>query len=140
MSIGDLSRRTGTNIETIRYYERIGMLPPARRTESGRRIYNSSDERVLAFIRRGRAIGFTLPEIRALLDLGAPTDAQCEDVREVASAHLANVRVKLADLIRLESILADAVAECAGGAVPECPVLDILDPADGPRIGHQTTA
>ncbi len=90
--IGALSRLTGVNIETIRYYERIGMVPAPPRSESGRRIYGEDERRVLAFIRRGRELGFSLPEIRALLELGAPGDASCGEVREIASAHLAGVR------------------------------------------------
>lgn len=125
--IGKLSRLTGVNIVTIRYYERVKMLPAPSRTEAGRRIYGPNDRRVLAFIRRSRELGFTLDEIRALLDLGAPGDASCAEVEEIASAHLASVRAKLADLARLEAILASAVAQCTGDAAPVCPVLDILD-------------
>lgn len=128
-SIGELSRETGVNIETIRYYERITVLPKPPRTAGGRRVYGAEEKRVLAFIRRGRQLGFTLEEIRALLDLGAPGDASCFDIREITSAHLENVRAKLADLARLEAILADAVARCTGDAAPVCPVLDILDRA-----------
>lgn len=127
LSIGELSRLTGVNIETIRYYERVKMLPAPARTESGRRIYGPVDKRLLAFVRRGRELGFTLDEIRALLDLGAPGDAPCAEVEEIASTHLVGVRSKIADLMRLEAILADAVARCTGDTAPACPVLDILD-------------
>ena len=127
LSNGELSRLTGVNIVTIRYYERVKMLPAPLRTDAGRRIYGPTDRRVLAFIRRSRELGFTLDEIRALLDLGAPGDASCAEVKEIAGAHLASVRAKLADLQRLESILAEAVSKCVGDAAPACPVLDILD-------------
>lgn len=127
LPIGELSRLTGVNIETIRYYERIGMLPAPPRTASGRRVYDRRQQRVLSFIRRGRELGFSLPEIRALLDLGAPGDASCGQVREIASSHLASVRAKIADLVKLESLLAAAVAQCAGNTAPICPVVDILD-------------
>lgn len=126
LAIGALSRLIGVNIETIRYYERIGMLPAPPRTASGRRVYGAGERRMLAFIRRGRELGFSLPEIRALLDLGAPGNASCGEVRDIASAHLASVRSKIADLVRLESILADAVARCTGDTAPVCPVLDVL--------------
>jgi MerR family mercuric resistance operon transcriptional regulator len=125
-AIGDVSRLTGVNIETIRYYERIGMLPAPPRTASGRRVYGADERRILAFIRRGRELGFSLPEIRALLDLGAPGEASCGEVRDIASAHLAGVRSKIVDLLRLEAILADAVAQCTGDTAPVCPVLDVL--------------
>lgn len=127
LSIGELSRRSGVNIETIRYYERITMLPPPPRTRSGRRVYGPAEARILAFIRRSRELGFALDEIRALLAVGGPGRAPCADVRRIASAHLVNVRTKLADLIKLEAILADTVAQCSDGATPDCPVLDILD-------------
>jgi MerR family mercuric resistance operon transcriptional regulator len=126
LAIGQLSRLTGVNIETIRYYERIGMLPAPPRTASGRRVYGSTERRMLAFIRRGRELGFSLSEIRALLDLGAPGEASCGEVRDIASAHLASVRSRMADLAKLESILAEAVARCTGDVAPICPVLDVL--------------
>jgi MerR family mercuric resistance operon transcriptional regulator len=81
----------------------------------------------LAFIRRSRDLGFALEEIRALLALGGPEHASCADVQKIASAHLANVRSKLSDLAKLETILAETVAQCSEGATPDCPVLDILD-------------
>jgi MerR family mercuric resistance operon transcriptional regulator len=127
LSIGQLSRHSGVNIETIRYYERIDMLPAPPRTASGRRVYGPAEARTLAFIRRSRDLGFTLEEIRALLALRGPEHAPCADVHRIASAHLANIRQKLSDLTRLESILAETVAQCTDGATPDCPVLDILD-------------
>ncbi len=127
LSIGDLARLARVNIETIRYYERVKMLPRPPRTEGGRRIYGPGDKRLLEFIRRGRELGFTLDEVRALLGLGAPSPASCAEVREIACAHLESVRAKLVDLARLEAVLAEAVAKCAGGSAPACPVLDIMD-------------
>lgn len=127
VSIGELSRHSGVNVETIRYYERIKMLPPPPRAANGRRLYGPAEKRTLAFIRRSRDLGFTLEEIRALLALGGPERASCADVHKIASAHLSNVRHKLSDLARLESILAETVAQCSEGATPDCPVIDILD-------------
>src|SRR6266571_6220818 len=94
-SIGELSRLTGVNIETIRYYEKIKMLRPPPRTEGGRRVYGPAETRVLAFIRRGRELGFGLDEIRALLALGAPGKASCADVRKIAAHHLDDIRTKI---------------------------------------------
>ena len=128
--IGELSRSTGVNIETIRYYERVNMLPAPPRTAGGRRVYGPSQKRVLAFIRRGRELGFTLDEIRALLDLSAPGQATCAEVKAIASKHLESVRAKVADLARLEEILAEAVAQCTGDEAPTCPVLDYPRPAE----------
>lgn len=127
MPIGELSRLTGINIETIRYYEKIKMLKPPPRTEGGRRVYGPSETRVLAFIRRGRELGFGLDEIRALLALGAPGKASCADVREIAAHHLDDIRSKIADLRKLEKLLAKTIAQCSGRKVPDCPIVDILD-------------
>jgi MerR family mercuric resistance operon transcriptional regulator len=127
LPIGELSRLSGVNIETIRYYERIKMLPPPPRTTSGRRIYRSTDLRTLAFIRRSRELGFSLGEIRALLRLGAPGLASCSEVKEIATRHLEDIRAKLRDLKKLERLLSKTVARCSGKTAPNCPVLDILD-------------
>ncbi|MFL5223069.1 MAG: MerR family transcriptional regulator [Microvirga sp.] len=128
MSIGLLSRLTGVNIETIRYYERIKMLAAPPRTASGRRVYGSHEARILAFIRRSRELGFSLDQIRTLLRLGGPEKASCREVRAIAAHHLEDIRAKLGDLKKLERLLAKTVARCSGNVAPDCPVLDILDP------------
>jgi MerR family mercuric resistance operon transcriptional regulator len=127
MPIGALSRLTGVNIETIRYYERIKMLPAPLRTASGRRAYGLHEARTLAFIRRSRELGFSLDEIRALLRLGGSEKASCREVRDIATHRLEDIRAKLADLKKLERLLAKTVARCSGKTAPDCPVLDILD-------------
>ena len=127
MPIGELSKRSGVNIETIRYYERIKMLPAPPRTASGRRVYGANELRILAFIRRSRELGFSLDEIRTLISLGAPGMASCSEVKAIAGRHLEDIRAKLADLKKLERLLAETVAKCSGRKVPECPVLEVLD-------------
>ena len=127
LPIGELSKRGGVNIETIRYYERVKMLAPPLRTASGRRVYDESDLRSLVFIRRSRELGFSLDEIRALLRLGGPENASCGEVREIAAHHLEDIRAKLDDLKKLERLLSKTVARCSGKTAPDCPVLDILD-------------
>src|SRR5262249_36518250 len=103
LPIGEISRLSGVNIETIRYYERIKMLPAPQRTSSGRRVYGTTTElRMLAFIRRSRELGFSLNEIRALLRLGAPGTASCSEVKVIATHHLEDIRAKLSDLRKLE--------------------------------------
>jgi MerR family transcriptional regulator, mercuric resistance operon regulatory protein len=125
--IGELSRRTGVNIETIRYYERIKMLPAPPRTASGRRIYGPVETRTLAFIRRSRELGFTLDEIRALLALSAKNgQAACADVRELAAGHLADIRANIADLRAMARVLSDAVSRCDAGEESGCPLIDVL--------------
>ena len=126
-AIGELSRRTGVNIETIRYYERIRMLARPPRTASGRRVYGTQDARLLGFIRRARELGFSLDEIRALLRLRTPGKASCGEVRKIATHHLEDIRAKMADLAKLERLLAKTVGRCRGNKAPDCPVLEILD-------------
>ena len=127
LPIGELSRLSGVNIETIRYYERVKMMTPPPRTPSGRRVYGATDLRILTFIRRSRELGFSLDEIRALLRLGGPEKASCREVREIAAHHLEDIRAKLGDLQKLERLLSKTVARCSGRTAPDCPVLDILD-------------
>jgi MerR family mercuric resistance operon transcriptional regulator len=118
---------TGVNIETIRYYERTKVLAAPPRTDSGRRVYQWSDVRTLAFLRRARELGFSLDDIRTLLRLGGPEKASCREVRRIAAHHLENIRAKIGDLRKLERLLAKTVAQCTGTTAPDCPVLDILD-------------
>jgi MerR family transcriptional regulator, mercuric resistance operon regulatory protein len=127
LTIGALSRLTGVNIETIRYYEKVKVLPRPSRTQSGRRIYSPTERRLLAFVRRSRELGFSLDEVRALLRLGGPEKASCREVRNIAARHLEDIRAKIDDLRKLEHLLAKTVAQCTGTAAPECPILDILD-------------
>jgi len=127
LSIGELSRRTGVNIETIRYYERVKMLPAPPRTSSGRRVYRLSEIRSLSFIRRSRELGFALDEIRALLAFSAEDgNNTCGEVRKVAEHHLADIRAKIADLRAMARVLSDAVKRCDAGEMPGCPLIDTL--------------
>lgn len=125
--IGALSKRSGVNVETIRYYERTKILAPPPRTISGRRMYDAKDLRTLVFIRRSRELGFSLHDIRALLRLSSSDRASCREVREIAAHHLQRIRANLGDLKKLERLLAKTVAKCSGKTAPDCPVLDILD-------------
>ncbi len=127
LTIGELSKLTGVNIETIRYYERIKMLPEPPRTAGGRRVYDTIQLRILSFIRRSRELGFSPDEVRALLRLGGPEKASCRQVRDVASHHLDDIRAKISDLRKLERLLAKTISQCTGTTAPVCPVLDILD-------------
>ena len=130
LSIGELSRRTGVNIETIRYCERIKMLPTPQRTASARRVYGPAETHSLFFIRRSRELGFTLKEIRALLALSADEGKNtCAEVRELATRHLVEIRAKIADLGAMASVLSDAVRCCDAGEFPGCPLIDTLSAA-----------
>lgn len=122
----ELARRTGCNLETIRYYEKIGMLPEPPRTASGYRVYGEDHVARLRFILRGRELGFTLDELRGLLGLVDRGTQTCAEVKVLAEQHLSDVRAKIADLERIEKVLAATAAQCSGDEVPECPVLDVL--------------
>jgi MerR family mercuric resistance operon transcriptional regulator len=127
LSIGGLSRHTGVNIESIRYYERIKMLPSPPRSSSGRRVYGPTEIGSLAFIRRSRELGFTLDEIRALLALSAEDRKNtCGEVRRVAARHLADIRAKIVDLRAMARVLSGAVQRCDAGETPGCPLIGTL--------------
>lgn len=127
IAIGELSRRTGVNIETIRYFERVGVLATPPRTSGGRRVYGVDHVRALGFIRRARELGFTPAEVRAISSLGGPAHASCNDVREIAAHHLERVRAKMADLAQLESLLASTIDQCKGDDAGSCAVIEMLD-------------
>lgn len=127
LSIGELARRTGVNIETIRYFEKVALLDTPGRTAGGHRVYTELHERVLRFVKRARELGLTPKEVRAILNLGGPANACCDEVREIALEHLEQVRSKIADLAKIELLLAATVERCSGGHVPECPVIDMLE-------------
>lgn len=127
LAIGELSERTGVNIETARYYEKIGLVPSPARTEGGHRAYEDAHVGRLTFIRRARELGFTLDEVRGLLKLvDGEHSRRCADVRAVTLGHLDEVRGKVRDLKRLERTLSGIVARCEGGTVPECPIVEAL--------------
>lgn len=139
ITIGELSRRTGCNIETIRYYERIGLMPvPPRR---GRyRNYGPEDVGRLGFVRRARELGFTLDEVRALLGLAAAGQASCAEARDLAAAHLKDVRTRIADLRRMERVLAETVRACHAGADACCPLIAALSlPMTQTRLPAQSS-
>ncbi len=123
--IGELARRTSCNIETIRYYEKIGLMPPPPRR--GRyRSYRPEDLARLGFVRRARKLGFSLDEVRALLVLGTGGPEACAEARTVAAAHLTSVRGRIADLRRMERVLANAVRACEAANREGCPLIDTL--------------
>ena len=126
IQIGELSRRAGCNIETIRYYERIGILPAPPRQGRYRR-YEPEHVSTLRFVRRSRELGFTLDEVRALLGLASAGHASCAEARALASTHLHDVRARIADLRRIERVLAGAVKACDAGDNTGCPMIDSLN-------------
>ena len=123
---GVLARESGVNPETIRYYEKIGLLPEPRRSEGGHRIYSDSDRQRLYFIRRCREMGFTLEEVRELLTLVDRQQASCERVQGIAMAHVAGIGRKIDDLMRMQKTLQELADRCSGEQVPDCPVIEAL--------------
>jgi MerR family mercuric resistance operon transcriptional regulator len=126
IQIGSLSQRTGVNIETIRYYERIGVLRRPARSPAGHRRYSYDDLRRLGVVRRLRELGFSLDDARAFLDLAEAPHSDCGKVRSMAAVHLADVRAKIADLRRMERVLTAMVASCDRGVTPSCPIVETL--------------
>lgn len=123
---GDLARATGCNIETIRYYEKTGLLPDPPRSAAGYRIYSAAHATRLRFILRARKLGFSMEDIRGLMGLDDGAAPTCAEVKERTKRHLADVRAKIADLRRIESVLAATASRCSGAEVPNCPVLDAI--------------
>lgn len=126
LSRGELARATGSNIETIRYYEKTGLLPDPPRTGAGYRVYSSAHALRLRFILRARELGFSMDDIRGLLGLGDGAAPTCSEVKDRTERHLADVRAKIADLKRIEAVLAETAVQCSGEQVPHCPVLNTL--------------
>jgi MerR family copper efflux transcriptional regulator len=126
MNIGQAAKASGLTAKMLRYYERIGLLAPAGRTDSGYRQYGAEDLRVLAFVRRSRELGFSLEEIRQLLSLWQDRQRASADVKALAKRHIAELDQKIAELTRLRSTLGELVSCCHGDASPECPILDTL--------------
>src|SRR2546425_7236758 len=133
--IGTLSKHTGTNIETIRYYERIGLLPAPARSSGGYRLYGTGHLKRLAFVRRARTLGFSIDEVRTLLRLADERKRPCAEVRVVAETHLKDVHAKIADLRRMERVLKATVAQCAVGRSADCPLIEALYQAEGSIAG-----
>lgn len=123
---GELAKRSGCNIETIRYYENIGLLPLPARNKGGHRLYAQADQERLRFLMRCRELGFSIDELRSLLSLVDSGEYSCGEVHELTMNHLKGVRKKMADLRMLEKTLKTIAANCAGGSKPDCPIIDAL--------------
>ncbi len=126
LTIGALSKRTGVNVETIRFYERVGILPKPPRSAGNHRIYSQELLMRLGFVRRSRELGFSLDDVRDLLRLVDGGHYTCAEVKAITLNHLTDVRRKIADLRRLEHTLAEVAGKCRGDKVPNCPVIEAL--------------
>jgi Cu(I)-responsive transcriptional regulator len=127
-TIGSLAKITGTNVETIRYYERIGILPVPSRTGGNYRSYGPQHVARLSFVRRSRNLGFSLETIRNLLRLADDRDRHCAAVDAIAQQHLAEVERKIADLTALGGELRALIGDCRHGTISECRIIEALSP------------
>jgi MerR family mercuric resistance operon transcriptional regulator len=125
-SRGELSKRTGVNIETIRYYEQQKLVPEPARTSNGYRVYDIAHLKRLSFIKRCRELGFTLKEIAVLLALVDGEGYTCAEVLDLTITHLRDVEDKIRDLRKMQRTLKQMVSECDGELVPDCPIIDSL--------------
>lgn len=126
MQIGDLSQRSGVHVETIRYYERVGVLPEPERTSGGRRSYSEADAQRLSFVRHARDLGFDLRSVKTLLALQEQPDASCEAASRIAEGELKEVEERIALLTKLRDELRRMVTECKQGRVADCRVIEAL--------------
>jgi MerR family mercuric resistance operon transcriptional regulator len=132
MKIGEASAASGCHIETIRYYERVGLLPRPARTPGGYRAYRPEEVQRLRFITRGRELGFSLDEIRSLLSLAGDAALTCGEIDQVARQHLEAIRERIRELTRMAKELERTIAGCQGGRRAHCTILDALR---GPPTG-----
>jgi DNA-binding transcriptional MerR regulator len=130
-TIGTLSKRTGVKIETIRYYERTGLVDPPPRTASKRRLFDDHAVRRLAFVRHARELGFDVPTIRTLLTLQSLPEASCEEVIRIAKDQIDAVQTRIRRLKALKAELGRIVRHCAGGKMADCGILEALSVHDG---------
>ena len=135
LTIGALAKAVGLSTPTIRYYEDIGLIPPAGRTRRGQRVYRDTDIERLTLIRRCRDFGFSIEETKRLLGLSVSADQDCAKVRDIAKTHLDEVRAKLVELYALEQTLKSFVTQCdavcSGGAARDCLVFKDIATSSG---------
>ena len=123
---GVLPQQSAVNSETIRYYEKIELMPQPWRSENGHRLYNNDQLKRLIFIRRCRELGFNLEEIRNLLGLVDTGEFSCDEVKLQTQAHLQDIQQKLHDLKKMERVLKGLVSECESGKLTRCPIVEAL--------------
>ena len=126
MNIGQAAKRTGLSAKMIRYYESIGLLKPASRSDSGYRLYQQDDLHALAFIKRSRDLGFSLEEVAKLLTLWQDRQRASADVKALATEHIADLNRRIDELVSLRDTLSELVAHCQGDDRPDCPILKDL--------------
>lgn len=138
LRIGELAEQTGCKVETIRYYESVGVLPAPARNDGGHRRYTIEHLKRLNFVRRARSLGFSLAGVRNLLHLADERGQSCAEVEGLARAHRDEIQGKIKDLRAMEKVLKYMVDSCAGGTLPDCPIIETLyrdlpEGSGGPR-------
>ena len=139
LSIGALAKATGTKVETVRWYEQVGLLPAPARTSGNYRAYDAAHLGRLSFIRRARDLGFSLDQVRALLDIAGQQDRPCGAVDVIARAHLDEVDRKIADLQALRQELDALIGQCRQGRVAECRIIEALAPTRCSGVPSRST-
>lgn len=127
--VGQLAKQVGVNVETIRYYERIKLLPKPKRRESRYRVYDETDLKRLLFIKRAKELGFTLKEIKELMELRIDSEAKCGDVKHLTEHKLQDIDNRINDLKKIRSVLVKLIKQCVNEEVSsdECPILEVID-------------
>jgi Cu(I)-responsive transcriptional regulator len=126
MKIGEIADATATKVETVRFYEKSGLLPPPARTQNNYRSYGNNHLQRLSFIRRARQLGMSLDNVRELLELADDEERSCEAVDAIASAHLVDIERKLADLNQMAAELRRVIGQCHKGRVSDCLIIETL--------------
>lgn len=137
MTIGDAAKASGVSAKMIRYYEDTRLIPPAKRTRTGYRLYSQRDVHVLRFIRRARDLGFSVKGISELLSLWSDRTRRSADVKRVALAHVADLRKKIAELDEMAGTLEHLARDCHGDERPDCPILVGIERGDSPEPNNR---
>jgi len=127
--VGQLAKEVGINVETVRYYEKLKLLPKPKRRESRYRIYDENDLKRLSFIKRAKELGFTLKEIKELFGLRIDSEAKCGDVKHLTEHKLSDVDIKIKDLKKIKTVLVKLIDQCVNEEVSsdECPILESIE-------------
>ncbi len=126
MNIGEAAKQSGVNAKLIRHYESLGIIPKASRTESGYRTYSENEVHILTFVKRARALGFSMKEIKKLVGLWRNRSRASSEVKTMAMVHVKNLEVKINDLEMMRSTLLKLAKNCHGDGRPDCPILESL--------------
>jgi Cu(I)-responsive transcriptional regulator len=127
MNIGEASSASGVSAKMIRHYEEIGLLPPAKRSESNYRLYDERDVHTLRFLKRARGLGFSMRQMRDLLSLWRNRRRSAGQVKDLAAGHVRELEQRVVELQEMIAVLRKLESSCAGGDRPDCPILDALE-------------